>query len=132
MEPKKGRAQSCLLEEEGRACPPPTGDFPICAVHAQEIDRRYAVRLAESARRDFMERGEEAFLFSRRDGSVYALNAAAAFIFRRLADGRSLSEILQETASAFEGPSPGEFLEDAVGFLDLLQEAGLVTGDHGE
>lgn len=131
MEPKKGRMQSCLLEEEGRACAPPTGDFPLCGDHAREIDRRYAVCLAENARRDFMERGEDAFLFSRRDGSVYALNAVAALIFRRLADGSRFSGILQEIAAAFEGPTPAEFLEDAVEFLALLQKAGIATREDG-
>lgn len=129
MESKTHPAQHCLLEKEAHPCPPPAEGFPLCTVHAHEIDRRYAFRLAENAFRDFIEKGDGAFLFSRRDGSVFALNVSAALIFRRLAEGVGLSSILREISDSFEGASPEEILKDAIELIDRLKEAGVAKMD---
>jgi hypothetical protein len=64
-------------------------------------------------------------LFDERDGAYHALNAAAASIWRRVADGRAVPAIIDELSAEF-GAARDVVSDDVTRFIDEAVGKGLL------
>jgi len=133
MKKKSGATptRSCLLQSrQEAACAPPEGKLPICGRHRDDLNRRFTAAVPGHVRENFMEKGDNAFIFNRKNGTVYSLNATGTFIFREFLAGRDFCAVLEEMDRRFEVGSDAELLDDVKHFWETLRDAELLQVDH--
>lgn len=120
----------CILEGEGAdPCPPPgNNSLQICENHIKELNKTLLnLRAADYIQENFMMKGEESFLFDRRNGSVYSLNQTGTFIFSLILSGKDFCTILEQIADVFDANQLTDTLCDFKRFVGEIQELGLLT-----
>lgn len=126
----KKQKTKCILEGEGAdPCPPP-GDnrLQICENHIKELNKTLLnLRVADYIRENFMLKGEESFLFDRRNGSVYSLNQTGTFIFSLILSGKDFCTILEQIADDFDTNPVTDTLYDCNRFVGEILKLGLLT-----
>lgn len=124
----------CVLETHERgACPEITEDGPpICSKHMERITREFRFRIAPHILDNYFERGEEAFVFNRKNGEVYSLNSTGTFLFRGLMAGRDFPTLLEEMGKEFSFQSLPEAIEGCRSFIQELRNLGFEEQDHGK
>lgn len=117
----------CVFEgHETESCPAiPEGGLPICPKHLDMVGRELRFAIAPHLRENFIEKGEEAFLFNRKNGEVYSVNSTGAFIFRGLLAGKEFGALLEEMAGEFSFESLLEVIEGCRSFIGELKRLGL-------
>ena len=73
---------------------------------------------------------EEGFIFDPETGDSYTTNSTGLFIIKRLREGKSENEIIQELIEAFEIDEE-EARKDLTDFTEQLRIMGLVEGENG-
>jgi len=133
MKKKIGKTptRSCLLQSrQEAACTPPEGKLPVCGRHRDDLNRRFTAAVHGHVQENFMEKGDNAFIFNRKNGTVYSLNATGTLIFREFLAGRDFCAVLEEMDRRFEVGSDAELLDDVKHFWETLRNAGLLQVDH--
>jgi hypothetical protein len=125
----KKQKTRCVLEDEGaEPCPPPVNSrFPICDNHINELNKTLVdLQIADYIRENFMIKGEESFLFDRRNGSVYSLNQTGTFIFTQILSGKDFCTILEQIMDTFDANLFADALDDCKGFIGEILKLGLL------
>jgi len=114
------------------ACDRVSETFPICEKHLDRLSEELGFRPAEHMRDNHLEKGDEAFVFNRRNGEVYSLNGSAAFLLKGLMAGKSGRALLEELSGKFEIASFKEAINGLREFVDELVRLGLGEKKNGK
>lgn len=128
----KKQKTKCILEGGGAdTCPPPgNNSLGICENHFNELNKTLLnLRVADYIRENFMMKGEESFVFDRRNGSVYSLNSTGTFIFSRILAGDDFCAILEQMTDAFDAKPVAETVYDCNLFVGEILKLGLLTSE---
>ncbi len=114
-------------EEADKCLPIENIALPICKFHLEALDRTIKeIRIPDQIRANIMEKGNEAFIFNRESGAVYALNTTGTFILKEIMSANDSRTIIGNIQQAFAVDSTGEAAQHLHAFLNELQETDLL------
>jgi hypothetical protein len=129
--PKKNNVldqNHCVFDgDASEACPPPEKEeLPVCINHIRKLDDEIdQMNIPDHILESIIKRGSDSFIFNRKNGAVYLLNATGAFFLREIISGKDTRAILDNLRRDFEVDSIREVVKDLHSFLNELQKIDL-------